>query len=187
MSTRAGMTRTEARWAIAQSGVAEMHGVLAYTEAFAVIAAGVGVAGDEPERLVRRMVALTLRGELQWTPRAHTFPIHLRKAARLDVAGRLALHARLRGHAPALWEARLGPMQLGDLRGLEQLAHWAGEMMVFVRSNDSATLEAAIKLSDFVRTKLAPWAGEPDDEDTARLTGPPPAVPPPPADSAEDN
>lgn len=171
-STPGRLTRIEARWAIAQSGVAEMHGVLAYTEAFAVIAAGVSVEVEPPERLVRRVIAATLRGELQWTPRAHTFPVHLCKATRLEVAGRLALHARLRGGGPALWEARLCERQLGDLRGIEQLAHWAGEMMVYVRSNDAATLAAAIKLSDHVRSKLQPWAGDPDDEDTARLTPP---------------
>ena len=169
MNTRAGLTRTEARWAIAQSGVAEMHAVLAYAEAFAVVAAGVSVAVEPPERLVRRCVTATLRGELQWSPRAHTFPVHLCKAARLEIAGRLALHARLRGKGPALWEARLSALQLGDLRGIEQLAHWAGEMMGYVRSNDAAMLEAAIKMSDFVRAKLQPWAGEPDEEDTARL------------------
>jgi hypothetical protein len=184
MASGAGLTRTEARWAIAQSGVAEMHHVLAYTEAFAVIAAGVTVEVEPPERLVRRMITATLRGDLQWTPRAHTFPVHLCKATRLEVAGRLALHARLRGCGPALWEARLGPMQVGDLRGIEQLAHWAGEMMVHVRSNDGATLEAAVKLADFVRARLQPWAGEPDDEDTARL---PARTAPAPAETVDEN
>lgn len=184
--TRAGMTRIEARWAIAQSGVTEMHGVLAYAEAFAVIATGVSVEVEPPERLVRRVVTATLRGDLQWTPRAHTFPVHLCKSTRLEVAGRLALHARMRGRGPALWEARLGAMQLGDLRGIEQLAHWAGEMMVYVRSNDAATLDAAVKLADFVRARLQPWAGEPDDEDTARLA-PTATAPTVSSDAAEEN
>ncbi len=176
-TTAAGLTRASARWAIAQSGVAEMHGVLAYAEALAVIAAGITVAVEPPERLVRRMVTATLRGDRAWAPREHTFPAHLRKATRLEVAGRFTLHARMRGRGPALWEARLGEMQLGDLRGIEQLAHWAGEMMVHVRSNDAAMLAAAIKLADYVRGRLQPWAGEPDDEDTARLTrGVPAAV-----------
>ena len=171
-TTRAGLTRIEARWARAQAGVAEMHGVLAYAEAFALIASGVSVTVEPPERLVRRVVDATLCGELQWQPRANTFPIHLCKAVRLEVAGQLALHARLRGHGPALWEVRLGAAQVGDLRGVEQLGHWSGEMMAFVRANDSALLAAAIKLADFVRARLEPWVGSPDDEDTARITRP---------------
>jgi len=182
MTAGSGLTRTEARWALAQCGVVELHGVLAYAEAFAVIAAGVSVTVDPPPQLVRRVVLSTLRGELQWQPRAHTFPAHLCKGTRLEIAGRLALHARVRGHAPSLWEARLGGMQVGDLRGIEQLAHWTGEMMVYVRSNDAGTLEAAIKLSDFVRGRLLAWAGEPDDEDTARLS----ATPPPTASEREN-
>ena len=63
MAARAGLTRTEARWAIAQSGVAEMHGVPSYAEAFAVVAAGVSVTVEPPERLVRLVVVATLRGE----------------------------------------------------------------------------------------------------------------------------
>lgn len=170
---RAALSRTEARWAIAQSGVAEMHHVLAYAEAFAIIAAGVSVAVEPPERLVRRMVDDTVRGDKHWPSRAHTFPVHLCRSTRCEVASRLTLHARMRGRTTPLWEARLGPSQLGDLRGIEQLAHWAGEMMTYVRGNDGAVLEAAVKLSDFVRDRLAPWAGDPDDEDTARLLVPP--------------
>ena len=171
-TTRAGLTRIEARWARTQTGVAEMHIVLAYAEAFALVAAGVSVAVDAPERLVRRLVDATLCGELQWLPRANTFPVHLCKAVRLEVAGQLTLAARLRGRGPTLWEARLGAAQIGDLRGVEQLAHWSGEMMAFVRSNDGALLAAAVKLADFVRARLEPWVGSPDDEDTARITRP---------------
>ena len=172
MTTRAALSRSEARWAIEQCGVAEMHGVLTYAEAFAIVAAGVSVTMGDPARLVRRLVDDTLKGALHWRPTAHTFPAHLRKAARLEIASHLALHARMRGHVPGLWDARLAVVQVGDLRGVEQLAHWAGEMMPSVRSNDSATLGEAIKLTDFVRARLAPFAGEPDDEDTARMVTP---------------
>lgn len=172
MTTRAALSRTEARWAIEQSSVVEILGVLAYAEGFAIVAAGVGVTTGEPERLVRRIVDETLQGALRWMPSAHTFPTHLRRAARLEIAGQLALHARLRGHVPKPWDARLAPVQVGDLRGVEQLAHFAGEMMPTVRSNDGTSIETAIKLTDFVRARLSVFAGEPDDEDTAKLTVP---------------
>jgi hypothetical protein len=172
MTIREGLTRSEARWAIAQSGLAAMHDVLTYAEGFAIVAAGVGVAMGEPARLVRRLVEDTIGGTLCWSPTKHTFPIHLRMATRLEIAGRMALHARLRGTAPALWEVQLVPMQVGDLRGVEQLAHWAAEMMPTVRSNDGKALDAAVKLTDFVRRRIEPFAGNPDDEDTARNVTP---------------
>ena len=172
MTTRAALSRGEARCAIKQSGVAEIHGVLTYAEAFGIIAAGIGVTMGEPARLLRRLVDETLRGSLHWLPKAHTFPTHLRRAARLEITGHMTLHARMRGNNPAIWEARLADSQVGDLRGVEQLAHWAGEMMPSVRSNDSGTLHQAIKLTHFVHARLAPFAGEPDDEDTARIVAP---------------
>ena len=172
MTSSAAWTRTEARWAIAQCGVAEMHGVLAYAEAFAIVAAGAGVPMGAPARLVQRMVDATVSGALRWSATAHTFPVHLRKAVRLEIAGHLGLHGRLRGRGPTIWDARLAAVQVGDLRGVEALGHWAGEVMPRLRSNDDATLEEAIKLADFVRARLAPLAGEVDDEDTVRLRAP---------------
>lgn len=166
VASEATMSRIEARWAISQSSVAEMHGVLVYAEAFGIVAAGVGVTMGDPARLVRRVINETLRGVRPWRPTAHTFPTHLRASTRHEIAAHLALHARLRGHRPGLWDARLAVVQVGDLRGVEQLGHFAGEMMPSVRSNDGPTLEAAIKLTDFVRARLAPFAGDPDDEDT---------------------
>lgn len=172
MAISAGLSRSEARCAIKQSDVPEMHGVLTYAEAYGIIAAGLGVTMGDPARLVRRLVDETLRGVQHWMPKTHTFTAHLRKAARLEITSHMTLHARMRGNTPAIWEARLAVAQVGDLRGVEQLGHWAGEMMRSIRSDDSATLHEAIKLTHFVRTRLAPFAGEPDDEDTARLRAP---------------
>jgi hypothetical protein len=172
MTIREGLTRSEARWAIAQSGLAAMHDVLTYAEGFAIVAAGVGVAMGEPARLVRRLVEDTIGGTLCWSPTKHTFPAHLRLATRLEIAGQLTVHARMRGKVATLWEARLATVQVGDLRGVEQLAHFAGEMMPTLRSNDARTLDEAIKLTDFVRARFEPFAGNPDDEDTARNVTP---------------
>ena len=169
---RAGLSRIEARCALKQCDLPEMHAVLTYAEGFGIVAAGLGVKMGGPARLVRRLVDETVQGVLHWSPKANTFPIHLRKAARLEITRYLTQHARLRGNTPAIWEARLTDEQVGDLRGMEQLAHFGGEMMRSLRSDDSATLHEAIRLTTFLRNRLEPFAGEPDDEDTARLMAP---------------
>ena len=161
------ITAPAARWAMAQAGICEMTIVLAYAEACALIAGGLRVVIEPPERLARRVVDATVSGDKPWRPEAHTFPVHLCQTIRLETAATIAQHARLRGRAPTLWAARLSDAQLGDLLGVERLAHWAGEMMASIRNGDAVVIEAAIKLADFVRGRLEPWAGDPDEEDTA--------------------
>ena len=70
--------------------------------------------------------------------------------------------------------------QLGDLAGVADLAHSAGELMVFVRSSDAATLQTAVVVCDRVRTQLEAIAATAGREDTAPIVLPPPQLPPPP-------
>lgn len=160
-----------------------MHAVLAYVEGFSLIAAGLGAASEHPGDLVRRLVDASVRGSIHWQPFRGPFPAHLCKAARLELAGRLVVHARMRG--AGYQTARLSPVQIGDLRGVEDLAHWAGEVMPCLRASDNALINEAVNLAGFVRRRLEPFVGEPDDEDTVRLT-PPPSPGDEPA-QAEDN
>ena len=162
------ITAPAARWAMAQSGIGEMMTVLAYAEACTLIAGGLNVGLGTPDRLARHVVDETVNGDTPWRPEAHTFPVHLCQTIRLETAATIAQHARLRGRAPTLWGARLSDAQLGDLLGVERLAHWAGEMMASIRNGDALVIEAAIKLADFVRSRLDPWTGDPDEEVTPR-------------------
>ena len=154
------MTPAEARAALAQASVEALAGVLAYAEGVALVVGGVGVAVEPPEEIVRRAVDDTVDQRAPWLPRLGTFPVHLRRVVRLRIGEHLLRHARIKGGTGDPWQAHLGKVQLGDLRGVEQLAHYTGEMAPSFRECDPRVHEAAHRLHDFVRSRLEPWAAD---------------------------
>jgi hypothetical protein len=104
----------------------------------------------------------------------------VRAVLRSRLTERLLREAMARNQAGrAVAELRMAAAQVGDLTGVAELAHGAGELMVFVRSGDAATLRAAIVLCDGVRARLDQIAASDGGVDTARLVMPP-RLPPPP-------
>lgn len=169
--TAAALSRREARWALAQTTMPAMLGVLAYAEGFGLVAAGALVTMGPPRRLVERVARETVTGQIPWQPAVETFPSHLRQAVRAEISRHMLLHARLRGNAsPDVWKSRLADTQVGNLRGVELLGHWAGQFAWTVRGDDVDMVAEAARLTDAVRDILAPWIGNPDQEDTARIT-----------------
>lgn len=163
------LSRREARYALTQARLTDIFGVLAYAEAFGMLAAGVQVSMGGPARLIVRAVDETVRGEKQWRSTVDSFPDHLCKLVRLEIASTLTLHARTRCATPDLWSVNLAPTQVGDLRGVEQLGHMSGLLMQNIRANDRVMLAAAVVLTEQVRARLLRLAGDPDEEDTERL------------------
>lgn len=175
------MAPAAARMALRQVSLTEVLGLLAYVEGFGLVVGSVGVA-VEPTRLVREACAEVLDGAAPWEPTRGTWPAHLRGVLRTRLTERLRREALSRGQdGRPVHELRMAVAQLGDLAGVADLAHGAGELMVFVRAGDAATLRAAIAVCDRVRTQLEEIAATDGREDTAPIVLPPPRLPPPPA------
>lgn len=161
------MGAAAARSALAQASVEALADVLSYAEGVALVVGGVGVVVEAPEELVRRVVDDTVDQRAPWSPRLGTFLEHVRRRVRLRIGEHLLRHARLRGGMRDPWEAQLADVQLGSLRGVEQLAHYAGEMASSFREGDPRVHAAAHRLHDFVRSRLAPWATDGGDNGTS--------------------
>lgn len=184
--TSAQMPPLIARMALRQLGLSEVLGLLAYAEGFGLVIGSLGVAA-EPTRLVGEAGADVLDGVAPWAPLECTLPTHLRAVLRSRLADRLRREALARGHdGRPLRELRMAVAQLGDLSGVAELAHAAGELMVFVRSGDEASLRAAILVCDRLRARLDQLAALDGGDDTAPIVvapSPPRSplpLPPPP-------
>ena len=161
------LTPAAARAALAQASVDALADLLCYAEGVALVVSGVGVAVETPEEIARRAVEDPVDQRAPWSPQLGTFLAHLRRLVRLRIGERLLRHARLRGGTRDPWEAQLAGVQLGSLRGVEQLAHYAGEMSPSFREGDPRVHAAAHRLHDFVRSRLAPWATDGGDNGTS--------------------
>ena len=174
------MAPAAARMALRQVSLTEVLGLLAYVEGFGLVIGSLGVV-VEPTRLVREACADVVDGAAPWEPTRGTWPAHLRGVLRTRLAERLRREALSRGQdGRPVHELRMAVAQLGDLAGVADLAHSAGELMVFVRTGDAATLRAAIAVCDRVRTQLEAIAATGGREDTAPIVVMPPRLPPPP-------
>lgn len=167
----AAMSPTLARLALRQMNVTEALLALAYAEGFGLVVGSLGIAVD-PMRVVRAAAELVLTGRVPWEATRVTLPAHLRAVQRAVLADRLRLEVVARTlPGRALDETRLAVAQLGAVAGVGELAHAAGELMGFVRSEDASTLRAAVVVCDGIRAKLEAIAGT---EATAPIALPPP-------------
>ena len=141
------LTPAAARAALAQASVDALADLLCYAEGVALVVSGVGVAVETPEEIARRAVEDPVDQRAPWSPQLGTFLAHLRRLVRLRIGERLLRHARLRGGTRDPWEAQLAGVQLGSLRGVEQLAHYAGEMapsLASTRRRTACTTSCAV-------------------------------------------
>lgn len=168
-----------ARLALRQIGLTETLGLLAYVEGFGLVVGSLGVV-VEPTRLVRDTCAEVIDGRAPWTPPQATFPAHLRAVLRTCLCERLRREALTRGHdGRPVRDLRMAVAQLGDLAGVAELAHGAGELMVFVRSGDGDMLRAAIAVCDRTRALLEEIAARDGGADTVPFVVLPPRRSPP--------
>ncbi|MBK9031541.1 MAG: hypothetical protein IPL61_09435 [Myxococcales bacterium] len=163
------MTPTIARIALRQTTVTEVLGLLAYAEGFALVVGSLGL-GLEPPRVVRHAAHQVIAGKQPWAPHRAVFPAHLRAVARAVMADRLRLEALARTHPGcALPDVRMTVAQVGDLAGVAELAHSAGEVMVFHRADAPALLAAAVPICDSIRALLERLAHQDAGADTAPI------------------
>lgn len=151
-----GLTDDEQAWLRVQLTIPELVGALGYAEVLAVFAAGLGVR-LEPTALVWRGIESGLAGPRRWQPAREGFPSLVRRRVRAYMRGELEGHALQLGQPPTT--GRLAEVQVGDLRGLEQLAHRAAEMGAWVRANDDALVPLAVALADRTQRRLAHGPG----------------------------
>lgn len=174
------MTPDVARMALRQFGLTEVLGLLAYVEGFGLVVGSLGVV-VEPTRLVRDACAEVIDGRAPWAPPQDTLPAHLRTVLRTCLSERLRREALTRGQdGRPVRDLRMAVAQLGDLAGVAELAHGAGELMVFVRSGDADMLRAAIAVCDRTRARLEEIAAMDGGADTAPIVALPPRLASPP-------
>lgn len=138
--------------------------VVAYAEAMAILLAGLDVHVGVPEALVRQALDDTLTGVFPWSPLLGGVGAHLERHVRARLSSALLAAGRQRGRLRDPWAARLARAQVGDLRGLELVAHHAGEMAATFRSGDRDVRAAADRLAAHVSTCVATFL-----EDTAPI------------------
>ncbi len=173
------MTPTIARLALRQTSLTEMLGLLAYVEGFALVVGSLGL-GFEPGRVARHAASLVIAGKHPWEPHRRVFPAYVRAVARTVMADRLRLEAITRAHADCpVEDVRMAAAQLGGITGVAELAHTAGEVMVFHRSDDPAMVPPAISLCDSVRALLERLANLDAGLDTAPVVIAPRMAPAP--------
>ncbi len=143
-----------ARLALREAGLTQVMELLAYVEGFALVVGSLGLA-LHPPRIVGHVGDLVLTGKRPWAPHRATFPAHLRAVAREVLTERLRLETATRT-PPGLPEedARMAVAQVGGVAGMRELAHAAGELMVFVRADDVAMVTAAVVVCDVLRADL---------------------------------
>lgn len=145
---------TEARAVLARLDVETLVGLIAYAEALAVPLAGLGVQLGEPGVLVEVAIDETIAGRAAWTPLMASVEAHLRAIIRSRANAALVAEAQQRGATRAPWQARLSVLQVGDLRGLEQVFHYGAEMAVAFRRHDPAVRQVAEDLAVGLRQRL---------------------------------
>ena len=131
--------------------------VVAYAEAMAVLLAGLDVHVGVPEALVRQALDDTLTGTFPWSPLLGGVCAHLERHVRSRLAAALLAAGRQRGRLRDPWAARLARAQVGDLRGLELVAHHAGEMAATFRRGDRDVRLTAERLAAHVSTCVATY------------------------------
>ncbi|MBK9031269.1 MAG: hypothetical protein IPL61_08025 [Myxococcales bacterium] len=109
------------------------------------------------------MAATRRPGRLTWTAATHSFPEHLRRGVLCDLTVKVGHLAGARGVrvSGGATEARLAPVQLGNLAGVMKGARFLAELMPSLREIDESILPDAIVLTDFVRARLAQASGPP--------------------------
>jgi hypothetical protein len=160
-----------ARMALRQTSLTEVLGLVAYAEGFALVVGSLGL-GLEPRRVVRHAFKLVVDGQRPWHPARRGFPAHVRAVAHAAMADRLRLEGQARAHpACPVEEVRMAAAQIGGLAGVAELAHSAGELMVFHRADDAAMITAAVGVCDAMRARLEQIASRDDvaDVDTAPI------------------
>ncbi len=168
-----------ARLALLETGLTQVMELLAYVEGFALVVGSLGL-GLHPPRIVGHVGDLVLTGKRPWAPHCVTFPAHLRAVAREVLIERLRLEAVTRTPAGLpTEEVRMAVAQVGGVAGVATLAHAAGELMTFVRSDDAAMVTAAVVVCDVLRADLERCARADVVDDTARCAAPPDAEAPP--------
>ncbi len=132
--------------------------VVAYAEAMAVLLAGLDVHVGVPEALVRQALDDTLTGTFPWSPILGGVCAHLERHVRSRLSSALLAAGRQRGRLRDPWAARLARAQVGDLRGLELVAHHAGEMAATFRRGDRDVRLTAERLAaeKFVGCRIRP-------------------------------
>lgn len=141
------LSATEARAVLALLDVETLVGLIAYAEALAVPLAGLGVHLGEPGALVEVAIDETIAGRVARTPLMASVEAHLRALIRSRANAALLAEAQQRGATRAPWQARLSVLQVGDLRGLEQVFHYGAELAVTFRRHDPAVRMAAEDLA----------------------------------------
>jgi hypothetical protein len=135
-----------------------MLDVIAYAEARALIAAGLGVRVEAPEMLARAALVSVLERDtpfrgVPWNPSPGAFCDQIRAQIRASTTRAMRERARSVSVERGVG-ALLSAAQLGSLDGIELLAHVAGEQAGPIRETDMATVSKAIELTDFARGRL---------------------------------
>ena len=159
-----------ARLALLETELTQVMELLAYVEGFALVVGSLGL-GLHPPRIVGHVGDLVLTGRRPWAPHRATFPAHLRAVAHEVLVERLRLETATRtppGRSPE--EARMAVAQVGGVAGVATLAHAAGELMTFVRSDDAAMVTAAVVVCDVLRADLERCARSEAGADTAPIS-----------------
>ncbi|MBK9035973.1 MAG: hypothetical protein IPL61_32785 [Myxococcales bacterium] len=121
----------------------------------------------------RQAAHQVIAGKRPWPPHRGVFPAHVRAVARDLMTERLRVEACARVHAECeLAQVRMAAAQIGDLAGVAELAHTAGEVMVFHRADDPALVAAAIPVCESVRALLERLAHQDTGADTVPVVAP---------------
>jgi hypothetical protein len=151
--TPAPMTSVTAHLALRQTTPTEVMTLLAYAEGFELVMGTLGPATD-PRQVVQRATSAVLEGTQPWEPHRRTFPAHVLVVVRAQLVDRFQALVVARSGEAISDRLRMSEAQLGNITGIFELAHSAGQLMGFIRTNDHAVFAHAVTWCDRMRRRL---------------------------------